>query len=131
MEHANTSEMGASRWKLLAVLCAVYFMVILDAAIVRVAVPSIQRDLHMSPEGLQWVANAYMLTFGALLLLGGRIGDLVGRRRLFLAGLAFFTLASVLCGLAPSGGALIAFRAVPGLGAAAMTPAALSTLMTT
>src|SRR3954451_16855424 len=122
--------MGSHRWKLLAVLCAVYFMVILDAAIIRVAVPSIERDLDMSAEGLQWVANAYMLTFGALLLLGGRMSDLLGRRRLFLAGLSVFTLASLLCGLAPSGGALIAFRAVQGLGAAAMTPAALSTLMT-
>src|SRR3954463_9384230 len=124
-------QMGSRRWKLLAVLCAVYFMVILDAAIVRVAVPSIERDLHMSSEGLQWVANAYMLTFGALLLLGGRMGDLLGRRRLFLGGLVLFTVASLLCGLAPSGGALIVFRAVQGLGAAAMTPAALSTLMTT
>src|SRR3954468_10345098 len=123
--------MGSHRWKLLAVLCSVYFMVILDAAIVRVAVPSIDRELHMSPEGLQWVANAYMLTFGALLLLGGRMADLVGRRRLFLAGLALFTFASLLCGIAPSGSALIAFRAIQGLGAAAMTPAALSTLMTT
>jgi EmrB/QacA subfamily drug resistance transporter len=124
-------QMDSRRWKLLAVLCAVYFMVILDAAIVRVAVPSIERELHMSPEGLQWVANAYMLTFGALLLLGGRMGDLLGRRRLFLGGLAFFTIASLLSGLASSGAALIAFRAVQGLGAAAMTPAALSTLMTT
>src|SRR5215208_1890307 len=131
MEHANTSELGPRRWKLLAVLCAVYFVVILDAAIVRVAVPSIDRDLDMSPEGLQWVANAYMLTFGALLLLGGRMADLLGRRRLFLLGLALFTLASFLCGLAPSGEALIAFRAIQGVGAAAMTPAALSTLMTT
>lgn len=122
--------MGSHRWKLLAVLCAVYFMVILDAAIVRVAVPSIERDLHMSPEGLQWVANAYMLTFGALLLLGGRMGDLLGRRRLFLGGLAFFTLASLLSGFAANGAQLIAYRAVQGLGAAAMTPAALSTLMT-
>jgi EmrB/QacA subfamily drug resistance transporter len=127
----NANEIGSHRWKLLAVLCAVYFMVILDAAIVRVAVPSIERDLHMSPEGLQWVANAYMLTFGALLLLGGRMGDLLGRRRLFLAGLAVFTLASLLSGFATSGAQLIAFRAVQGLGAAAMTPAALSTLMTT
>ena len=125
------SHGDSHRWKVLAVLCAVYFMVILDAAIVRVAIPSIDRDLHMSPEGLQWVANAYMLTFGALLLLGGRLADLLGRRRLFLGGLVFFTLASLLCGLAPSGAALIAFRAVQGLGAAAMTPAALSTLMTT
>jgi EmrB/QacA subfamily drug resistance transporter len=124
-------QMNSHRWKLLAVLCAVYFMVILDAAIVRVAVPSIDRDLHMSPEGLQWVANAYMLTFGALLLLGGRMGDLLGRRRLFLGGLVFFTIASLLCGLAPSGATLIGFRALQGLGAAAMTPAALSTLMTT
>jgi EmrB/QacA subfamily drug resistance transporter len=124
-------QMDSHRWKLLAVLCAVYFMVILDAAIVRVAVPSIDRDLHMSPEGLQWVANAYMLTFGALLLLGGRMGDLLGRRRLFLGGLVFFTIASLLCALAPSGATLIGFRALQGLGAAAMTPAALSTLMTT
>src|SRR3954447_25659246 len=106
------TEMNTHHWKLLAVLCAVYFMVILDAAIVRVAIPSIERDLHMSPEGLQWVANAYMLTFGALLLLGGRMGDLLGRRRLFLGGLAFFTVASLLCGVAPSGSALIAFRAL-------------------
>ena len=123
--------MGSHRWKLLAVLCAVYFMVILDAAIIRVAIPSIERDLNMSSEGLQWVANAYMLTFGALLLLGGRMGDLLGRRRLFIGGLVVFTVASLLCGLAPSGGALIAFRAIQGLGAAAMTPASLSTLMTT
>src|SRR4051794_22250306 len=131
MSDRRRDEMGSRRWKLLAVLCAVYFMVILDAAIVRVAVPSIERDLHMSSEGLQWVANAYMLTFGALLLLGGRMGDLLGRRRLFLGGLVLFTVASLLCGLAPSGEALIAFRAIQGLGAAAMTPAALSTLMTT
>jgi EmrB/QacA subfamily drug resistance transporter len=123
--------MDSRRWKLLAVLCAVYFMVILDAAIVRVAVPSIERELGMSPEGLQWVANAYMLTFGALLLLGGRMADLLGRRRLLLGGLVVFTVASLLCGLANSGTALIAFRAIQGLGAAAMTPAALSTVMTT
>jgi EmrB/QacA subfamily drug resistance transporter len=129
--HQGEMKMGSHRWKLLAVLCAVYFMVILDAAIVRVAIPSIERDLDMSPEGLQWVANAYMLTFGALLLLGGRMGDLLGRRRLFLGGLVLFTLASLLCGLAPSGESLIGFRALQGLGAAAMTPAALSTLMTT
>src|SRR6059036_3646879 len=132
MTGPTTYKMTSSRrWQLLAVLCSVYFMVILDAAIVRVAVSSIDRDLHMSSEGLQWVANAYMLTFGALLLLVGRIGDLVGRRRLLLAGLTVFTLASLACGLATSGAGLIAFRAVQGLGAAAMTPAALSTLMTT
>src|SRR6478735_268222 len=102
-------QMNSHRWKLLAVLCAVYFMVILDAAIVRVAIPSIDRDLHMSAEGLQWVANAYMLTFGALLLLGGRMADLLGRRRLLLGGLVLFTFASLLCGVASSGAALIAF----------------------
>src|SRR4051812_46070947 len=131
MSDRRRDERGSRRWKLLAVLCAVYFMVILDAAIVRVAVPSIERDLQMSSEGLQWVANAYMLTFGALLLLGGRMADLLGRRRLFLGGLVLFTVASLLCGIAPSGAALIGFRAIQGLGAAAMTPAALSTLMTT
>src|SRR3954467_5469967 len=130
-DKTRRDQMGSRRWKLLAVLCAVYFMVILDAAIVRVAIPSIDRDLHMSSEGLQWVANAYLLTFGALLLLGGRMGDLLGRRRMFMAGLAIFTLASLLCGLASSGASLIAFRALQGLGAAAMPPAALSTLMTT
>src|SRR3954464_10794540 len=101
--------MGSHRWKLLAVLCSVYFMVILDAAIVRVAIPSIDRDLNMSPEGLQWVANAHMLTFGALVLLGGRMADVLGRRRVFIGGLVVFTLASLLCGLAPSGASLIAF----------------------
>src|SRR6476620_4860074 len=131
MRDQRSNNMNSRRWQVLALLCAVYFMVILDAAIVRVAIPSIERDLQISPEGLQWVANAYMLVFGALLLLGGRMGDLLGRRRLFLGGLALFTIASLLCGLAPSGAALIAFRAVQGLGAAAMTPAALSTLMTT
>src|SRR3954453_12988376 len=99
-DKTRRDQMGSRRWKLLAVLCAVYFMVILDAAIVRVAVPSIQRDVHMSSEGLQWVANAYILTFGGLLLLGGRIGDLIGRRRLLLAGLAVFAFASPACGLA-------------------------------
>src|SRR5918911_1099354 len=124
------NRMDSHRWRLLAVLCAVYFMVILDAAIVRVAIPSIDRDLDMSLEGLQWVANGYMLSFGALLLLGGRMADVLGRRRLFVGGLVVFTLGSLLCGLATSGSALIAFRALQGLGAAAMTPAALSTLMT-
>src|SRR3954447_15894168 len=131
MVERKEQDMGSHRFKLLAVLCAVYFMVVLDAAIVRVAVPSIDRQLQLSPEGLQWVANAYMLTFGALLLLGGRMADLLGRRRMLLGGLVVFTVASLLCGLAPSGEALIAFRAVQGLGAAAMTPAALSTLMRT
>lgn len=115
----------------LALLCVVYFMVILDAAIVRLAIPPIQRDLGLSPAAETWVANAYMLTFGALLLLGGRFADLLGRRRLLLVGVSLFTLGSLLCGLAASGPMLIGARAVQGLGAAAMTPAALSILMCT
>jgi EmrB/QacA subfamily drug resistance transporter len=98
---------------------------------VRLAIPAIHRELGLSPESEQWVANAYMLTFGSLLLLGGRVADLVGRRRMLLAGVGVFTLASLACGLAPSSSVLIGARAVQGLGAAAMTPAALSILMRT
>ena len=88
------------RWWALALLCGAFFMVILDAAIVVVALPSIQADLGFSAQSLQWVLSAYALTFAGLLLLGGRAADLLGRRRLFMTGLAFFTLASLLCGLA-------------------------------
>ena len=115
----------------LALLCAVYFVVILDAAIVRLAIPAIDLDLGLSPAAETWVANAYMLTFGTLLLLGGRLADLLGRRRMLPAGVALFALSSLACGLAPSTGVLVAARAVQGLGAAAMTPAALSILMRT
>jgi EmrB/QacA subfamily drug resistance transporter len=115
----------------LALLCVIYFMVILDAAIVRLAIPAIQRDLGLSSEAETWVANAYMLTFGALLLLGGRFADLLGRKRVLLVGVALFTVASLLCGLAASSAVLIGARTVQGLGAAAMTPAALSILMRT
>ena len=119
------------RWKALALLCGAFFMVILDTAIVVVALPSIQTDLGFSPSDLQWVLSAYALTFGGLLLLGGRAADLLGRRRVFIAGLAFFTLASLLCGLAWSPETLIGFRAIQGVGAAIMAPTALSILMTT
>ncbi len=105
-------------------------MVILDSAIVVVAVPSIERELGFTQQDLQWVLSAYALSFGGLLLLGGRAADLLGRRRVFLAGTALFTVASLLCGLAWSSGALIAARGLQGLGAAAMTPSALSILMT-
>jgi EmrB/QacA subfamily drug resistance transporter len=115
----------------LALLCAVYFMVILDAAIVRLAIPPIHRDLGSSSAAETWVANAYMLTFGALLLLCGRFADVLGRRRMLLAGVTLFTVASLFCGLAGSSAVLIAARAVQGVGAAAMTPAALSILMRT
>jgi EmrB/QacA subfamily drug resistance transporter len=119
------------RWRALALLCTAFFMVILDSAIVIVAIPSIEHDLGFSQDGLQWVLSAYALAFGGLLLLGGRAADLLGRRRVFLAGTLLFTLASLSCGLAWSGPALIAARAVQGIGAAAMTPSALSILMTT
>lgn len=117
------------RWRVLALLCLIYFLVILDAAIVRLALPSIHHALGLSPASQTWVANAYMLSFGTLLLLGGRLADLLGRKRVLLAGVGVFTLASLACGLASSGAMLIAARAVQGLGAAAMTPAALSILM--
>ena len=119
------------RWWALALLCGAFFMVILDAAIVVVALPSIEADLGFSPQGLQWVLSAYALTFAGLLLLGGRAADLLCRRRLFMTGLAFFTLASLLCGLAWSDEALIGARAFQGVGAAIMTPTALSIIATT
>jgi EmrB/QacA subfamily drug resistance transporter len=119
------------RWKALALLCGAFFMVILDTAIVVVALPSIETDLGFSTSDLQWVLSAYALTFGGLLLLGGRAADLLGRRRVFMVGLGFFTLASLLCGLAWSPAALIAARAIQGVGAAIMTPTALSIVTTT
>src|SRR5213596_1346928 len=106
-------------------------MVILDVAIVNVALPSIQTDLNFSQANLQWVISAYAILFGGVLLLGGRLADLLGRRRLFVAGLGLFALSSLLCGLAWSEGSLIAFRGVQGLGGALLAPAALSLLMTT
>src|SRR4029450_4122694 len=114
------------RWWALALLCGAFFMVILDAAIVTVALPSIERELDFSAQGLQWVVSAYALTFAGLLLLGGRAADLLGRRRVFMVGVVVFTLASLLCGLAWSDTALIGARAFQGIGAAIMTPSALS-----
>jgi EmrB/QacA subfamily drug resistance transporter len=119
------------RWKALALLCGAFFMVILDSAISVVALPSIQADLGFSPPDLQWVLSGYALTFGGLLLFGGRAADLLGRRRVFMAGLGLFTLASLLCGVAWSPEALIAARAIQGVAAAVMTPAALSIVTTT
>jgi EmrB/QacA subfamily drug resistance transporter len=106
-------------------------MVILDGTIVLVALPSIGADLGFSKQGLQWVLSAYALTFGGLLLLGGRVADLLGRRRVFMAGVLFFTAASLMCGLAWSPAALLAARVVQGIGAAIMTPTALSIISTT
>jgi EmrB/QacA subfamily drug resistance transporter len=119
------------RWSALALIVTAQFMVILDVAIVNVALPSIKTDLDFSQTNLQWVISAYAILFGGALLLGGRLADLLGRRRLFIAGLALFVASSLLCGLAWSEGSLIAFRAVQGLGGALLAPAALSLLMTT
>ena len=119
------------KWLALALLSAVQFMVVLDIAIVNVALPSIKVDLGFSQENLQWVISAYALVFGGFLLLGGRAADLLGRRRIFLVGLVVFTLASLLAGLAWSEASLIAARALQGLGAAIISPAALSILSTT
>ncbi|HEX6937347.1 MAG TPA: DHA2 family efflux MFS transporter permease subunit [Actinomycetes bacterium] len=119
------------KWLALALLSAVQFMVVLDIAVVNVALPSIQVDLGFSQENLQWVISAYALVFGGLLLLGGRAADLLGRRRVFLAGVVVFTAASLLAGLAWSEPSLIGARALQGLGAAIISPAALSILSTT
>jgi len=119
------------RWIALILLCAAQFVVVLDASIVNVALPSIQRDLHFSQEDLQWVVNAYVLMFGGFMLLGGRAADLLGRRRVFMFGLVLFSLASLAGGLAGSQGVLIAARAVQGLGAAILAPAALSIIVVT
>src|SRR5919205_1201690 len=119
------------RWSALALIVTAQFMVILDVAIVNVALPSIKSDLGFTQTSLQWVISAYAILFGAALLLGGRLADLLGRRRLFVAGLALFAASSLLCGLSWSAGSLIAFRGLQGLGGALLAPAALSLLMTT
>ncbi len=118
-------------WVILVLICLAQFMVVLDATIVNVALPSIQRDLGLSEANLQWIINAYTLVFGGFLLLGGRAGDLLGRKRLFLIGLVVFTGASLLNGLSSTSGMLIGFRALQGLGAALISPAALSIVSTT
>jgi EmrB/QacA subfamily drug resistance transporter len=119
------------RWWALALLCGAFFMVLLDGTITIVALPSIGAELRFSEQGLQWVLSAYALTFGGLLLLGGRAADLLGRRRVFMAGVVCFTAASLVCGLAWSPAALLAARVVQGAGAAIMTPTALSIISTT
>ncbi len=129
--HARSTVTGRRRWLGLALLCTAFFMVILDAAVVNVALPSIQADLGFSAKDLQWVVSAYALTFGGLLLLGGRAADLLGRRRMFVVGVVVFSAASLLGGLAWSDTAMIVARALQGVGAAIMTPAALSILTTT
>src|ERR671929_1915577 len=130
-ETSAADQSDRRRWLALAVVVAAQFMVVLDVAIVNVALPSIRTDLHFSESSLQWVITAYSIFFGGVLLLGGRLADLLGRRRLFMAGLLLFTASSLLDGLSWSAGSLITFRAIQGLGAALLSPAALSILTTT
>jgi EmrB/QacA subfamily drug resistance transporter len=131
-QHAHApAEPDRHRWKALALLCTAFFMVILDSAIVLVALPSIDADLAFSAGDLQWVLSAYLLSFGGLLLLGGRAADLLGRRRMFIAGTGLFALASLGAGLAGTVTVLLAARVVQGVAAAIMTPTALSIVTTT
>src|SRR5205814_10645508 len=118
------------RWIALYVLCLGMLMIVLDVTIVGVALPSIKDDLHFSQSGLAWVVNAYLLTYGGCLLLGGRLGDLFGHRRLFLAGLALFTVASLVCGLSTSQAMLIAARSVQGIGGAVGSAVSFGLVMT-
>src|SRR5881227_1865169 len=119
-----------TRWFALIVLCLGALMIVLDTTIVNVALPSIRGSLGFSQTSLAWVVNAYLLTFGGFLLLGGRLGDLYGHRRLFLAGVALFTLASITCGLSTTQGLLVGARAVQGVGGAIVSAVALSLIMT-
>src|ERR1700743_3852180 len=105
------------RWMSLVVVCLAQLMIVLDTTIVNVALPSIQHDLHFTQGNLTWVVNAFLVTFGSFLLLAGRLGDLIGRRTVFLAGVILFTVASALCGIAPNQGVLIGARLLQGVGA--------------
>src|SRR5436309_14986 len=125
------TEHHRNKWLVLTVVGAAFFMTILDVAIVNVAIPSIQRDLHIGESTVQWVLTAYAITFGGFLLLGGRMADLLGRRLIFIVGLILFTVASLTCGLASTATVLIVSRAVQGVGAAIISPAALSIVTTT
>src|SRR5207247_2175283 len=123
-DRMNQAAPNPRPWLTLAVVGAAFFMTVLDVAIVNVAIPSIQKDLNIAESTVQWVITAYAITFGGFLLLGGRMSDLLGRRRIFIAGLVLFTLASLACGFAWSAGVLIVSRAVQGLGGAILSPAA-------
>jgi EmrB/QacA subfamily drug resistance transporter len=127
----TTAAPDPLRWKALTVVCAAFFMTILDVSIVNVALPSIEKALDFSRDNLQWVITAYAITYGGFLLLAGRLADLYGRRRVFVIGVVIFSIASLFCGLAWSEGVLIASRAIQGVGAAVITPSALSIVMTT
>src|SRR5437870_8878056 len=127
--HEQTTTDGTRRWLALVILCLGTLMIVLDATIVNVALPSIRQDLGFSQTSLAWVVNAYLLTFGGFLLLGGRLGDLFGHRRLFLIGITLFTLASLACGMARAQGFLVTARAIQGLGGAVVSAVALSLIM--
>src|SRR3954462_7380829 len=118
------------RWASLMVVCLAQLMIVLDTTIVNVALPAIQRELHFSQADLTWVVNAFLVTFGSFLLLAGRLGDLFGRKRVFLAGVVLFTAASLLCGFASSEGMLIAARFLQGIGAAAQASVILAIIVT-
>ncbi|MFZ0379472.1 MAG: MFS transporter [Solirubrobacteraceae bacterium] len=127
---SSPASPDSRRWTALMVVCLAQLMIVLDVTIVNVALPAIQRDLHFSQSDLTWVINAFLVTFGSLLLLAGRLGDLAGRKRVFLAGLVIFTTASLLCGIAPSQGALIEARFLQGIGAAAQASVILAIIIT-
>jgi EmrB/QacA subfamily drug resistance transporter len=127
---STTRPSAGSRWPALIVVCMAQLMIVLDVTIVNVALPAIQRDLQFSQANLTWVVNAFLITFGSLLLLAGRLGDLAGRKRVFLAGLTIFTAASLLCGVAPSQGVLVAARFLQGVGAAAQASVILAIIIT-
>jgi EmrB/QacA subfamily drug resistance transporter len=127
----NAAGADPRRWQALALVCVAFFMTVLDVSIVNVALPSIKRSFEVTDVTVQWVLIAYTITFGGFLLLGGRAGDLLGRRRMFMVGMLLFSVASLVCGLAGSIGVLIAARAVQGLGAAIVSPATLAIITTT
>src|SRR5436309_15268494 len=126
---AASFETGRSRWIALIVLCMGSLMIVLDTTIVNVALPSIRLDLGFSQTSLAWVVNGYLLTFGGFLLLGGRLGDHFGHRRLFIGGITLFTLASLVCGLSDAQGMLVAARAVQGFGGAVVSAVSLSLIV--
>src|SRR5213082_2506995 len=126
---APITERRERRWLALIILCLGALMIVLDVTIVNVALPSIRNSLHFSETSLAWVVNAYLLTYGGCLLLGGRLGDLFGHRRLFLAGITLFTLASLVCGVSTSQGMLIGARAVQGVGGAVASAVSLSLMV--
>ena len=131
LSEATSLNRHAPDWVILSIACIAQFMVVLDVSIVNVALPRMSHDLHFSLSSAQWVVNAYVLTFAGFLLLGGRAADIFGRRRVYLLGIAIFTLASIGAGFAQTGGQMVAIRAIQGLGGAILSPATLTIIVTT